>query len=299
LESELSLDYEASVHSSSRVGVTMPVVEDGLSSGNESENEDIIEVDIGYRDENFYMNDSKMNSIARSPSLNSKLESEIGNATKLALFKSNKEFANPFFSMEGIPTNLLDWNIPNNSSLSLENDHKGLIENNSNESNPTVMLMKKQISEIEKEIQLRASQQCQRLQQNQTDSLIEKDLELNISLCGNNELLQSPTNHEINFSETRDPLSANAYGTRANGGFQSTSSNTAAKGPSSSKSNQVSSDSGRAENPTVYVPHDPELDALDPMRKLTSFCPLLHTHPHNYLIHHVAFHDTQVSIFYS
>lgn len=40
LESEMSLDYEVSIHSSSRVGTTMPVLEDGLSSGNVSENDE-------------------------------------------------------------------------------------------------------------------------------------------------------------------------------------------------------------------------------------------------------------------
>jgi len=349
LESELSLDYEASVHSSSRVGVTMPVVEDGLSSGNESENEDIIEVDIGYSHHHhhhlhsnnhlhhqhhnhhlhhdptsFYVNnDTKM--IMNNPFTNSgsgKMESNGGSGTGGLSMENNKGIfkpannGNPFFNIDGIPSNLLDWNISGNTNsedLKLNASVIGLIEdsNNSdsnNESNATVMLMKKQISEIEKEIQLRATaqqQQCQRLGGSQSDGGSGLDMDGGVPSDLNND----EANEEINFcvgeSHQKNSFRANGFSSSstATNGNNSGVSNISHKGPlvggsnctSKNSSNQVvvvgdSSSGGRStgdnsqtsqqpppssasqsQPPSSYVPHDPELDALDPMRKYSIY----------------------------
>jgi hypothetical protein len=95
LESEMSLEYETSLHSSSRIGATMPVLEDGLSSGRESDTED----------------DGIMN----------------GELTP-KLISLTEDSSNPSTSYD--------------ASV-----------------NPTLILMKKQISEIETEIKMRATHQ--------------------------------------------------------------------------------------------------------------------------------------------
>lgn len=114
LESEMSLDYEASVHSSCRVGATMPILEDGLSSGNISEAED----------DNTTIRKKKSGPI---------LLSQTSPPTK---------------------SNITTTSVPPSSNMASHNNTDSI-------SNPTVLLMKKQISEIEKEIRMRASQHLQ------------------------------------------------------------------------------------------------------------------------------------------
>ena len=166
LESEISLDYETSLHSSSRIGTTMPVLEDGLSSGRESENDE----------ETIEKHD-----VSTPPTLISLTEDD---------FKSSGE--------------------PN--------------------VNPTLVLMKKQISEIEKEIKMRATNQNQHLANGGSpalDSMLVLPPSILSPMADQLAEFNSNTNFKMNSAPVHD------------GGISS----------------------------PVYDSFDPELEALDPMSK--------------------------------
>ena len=204
LESEISLDFEASLHSSSRIGATMPVLEDGLSSGNVSDNED--------RDQDEMFERSTRTLPLASRKLNS---------SKMLLPSSSSSC-----------TAAAPGTVPNCAPT---------------ESNPTLLLMKKQITEIEKEIQLR-SQRGVHAESNGAAAL-----SANGGPCPSSNIPES------------SPSSAGGLLGTCKGG----------NNPRMTKQMDMNSASefavaGSRAEPNMFDCNDPELEALDPMSKWTS-----------------------------
>lgn len=214
LESEISLDYEASLHSSSRVGVCMPTVEDGLSSGNVSDTEDTVpSSDQLSNDLKRAAQQQDLCSNTLGPCSNN--SSSVGRqqiaSTSIGVHSSRREHPQQNISAHhqhhhhhhhlvedglgcngtqqqgaaaGVSLSSTSTTIPasaaqqiplQTSSLSpASQQHQHPVSPSSSSSisttkipsdpNPTLLLMKKQISEIEKEIKMRASQQSQKMQ---------------------------------------------------------------------------------------------------------------------------------------
>jgi len=171
----MSLDYEVSVHSSSRVGTTMPVLEDGLSSGNASENDEGVV-------------DSKHGT------------GEAGGG-----------------GHESSPPSAV---------------------------NPTLLLMKKQITEIEKEIQMRATGGA--VTNQQAGSNGGGGMSMSGSFPGDLQELPSAASVEPSHGES----SLNESSANAN-----------------IKVHEVPLCDRRSNSSSLFDCNDPELEGLDPMRK--------------------------------
>lgn len=231
------MSYEASLHSSCRARITRAVVEDGLSSGNESENEEIIEVDVGFRDDDCYLIGSKI----KQCSILTKRQDEVSPGPKLFACEENKENMHSPPSSENGASNILNWSNAEELIQKIQDESKAQC-NNTGEPNPTLMLMKKQISEIEKEIQLRASQQSQKSHLNGTATLVDTE----IDMINKSEVTDiSPTNSCVSMSN------------RLNGRTVRIDT----KNPISTMEMDPS------EQDSLPMNHDPELDSLDPIRK--------------------------------
>ncbi|CAG7827345.1 unnamed protein product [Allacma fusca] len=213
LESEISLDFEASIHSSSRIGATMPVLEDGLSSGNVSDNED--------HDEDEVVVDRKRNAI---------ISRKINNNKNLSAAAS------------GIPPQQVT---------------SGGV---STEPNPTLLLMKKQISEIEKEIKLRSQRVVSHSESN-----------------GSSNVGPSSTNGP-GPSPLRIPDSSNPGAVILPA--SSTSLDKQQIDMNSSEDNFPLKDIIRPES-NIFDCNDPELEALDPMRPTPPPSPAPSSIPHH------------------
>ncbi|XP_035713611.1 uncharacterized protein LOC110843030 isoform X5 [Folsomia candida] len=249
LESELSLDYEASLHSSCRTGgpVSRPVVmqQHGLSSGNESENEDIIEVDVEFQEDHCYL-------MGGSNIKSGFTKRQADTLPDAKLYREdNKENILDIVKPDNGASDILSWS---NSDDLIANIHQDENKINSVDPNPTLMLMKKQISEIEKEIQMRASQQSHKSQPNGGGAtLVDTEIEMN----DQTELPETASNNSHGLNNIVGGSSSG----RLNGPYQLTTA-VSRKNPFSQPEDSMN-DGGQE---TVPANHDPELDALDPMR---------------------------------
>lgn len=259
------------------------VVEDvrrgGLSSGNESENEDIIEVDVGYRDDCYLMGNSKITKPGPNSSItllaNKSRQNDLS-TTDVKLYTSgedNKENilelvnSTPSFSDINVTSNILSWSNSDDLILNIQDEIGSRVagDNNSGDPNPTLMLMKKQISEIEKEIQLRASQQSQnnKSQNGTGGNLVDTEIDMDDRI----ELPESATptnNSDIGQVVPSPPNNRQLNGKLDGSGETCAPTQFSRRNPFAQMTEVV--DEGLESSTSLPVNHDPELDALDPMR---------------------------------
>lgn len=217
----------------------------GLSSGNESENEDIIEVDVEFQEDHCYL-------MGGSNIKSGFTKRQADTLPDAKLYREdNKENILDIVKPDNGASDILSWS---NSDDLIANIHQDENKINSVDPNPTLMLMKKQISEIEKEIQMRASQQSHKSQPNGGGAtLVDTEIEMN----DQTELPETASNNSHGLNNIVGGSSSG----RLNGPYQLTTA-VSRKNPFSQPEDSMN-DGGQE---TVPANHDPELDALDPMR---------------------------------
>ncbi|CAL8086523.1 unnamed protein product [Orchesella dallaii] len=234
LESEISLDYEASLHSSSRVGVSMPAVEDGLSSGNVSDTEDTVpssdQLNNDLKRTQQSLLCSTTNTGSSNNSSNGRQLSSIGvqkgrepqqlqqntsgqliedglgrngvsgvSQQQLGLLSSSSTTsicsttANPTACVNSLP----QQQQQQSSQTSPANTSSSSNTKIPSDPNPTLLLMKKQISEIEKEIKMRASQQNQKMQHSVDSNSSGAASSGSNSNCSHNPIMSAATTDEV------------------------------------------------------------------------------------------------------